>query len=294
MKSWYVTLALPLLFLTGIVDVVNWGASNGILVVSDASGVRFWNVYYNQIFSHAAICLLTGLLMCIATGYLYGMNRIYAQQKRVEQYDAKLAYYKMQGEQYALFERLRHDMKNHVLALHGLWKNSEFEKAGAYLERMREQGSLDACDEATGSRAIDALLHEKKERARRQGVRLACDVRIPKNCGIDEFDLCVLFGNALDNALNGCMAVADEARRFVEIEAHAVKSCFLLVVKNAAALQGRKEVKAGTGLANIGDAVKKYDGTFDLKVTDHVFELSVLLPMCATDMTGNGPFDTGS
>ena len=35
-------------------------------------------------------------------------------------------------------ERLRHDMKNHVLSLYGLWKGSEWDKLGDYLGTMME------------------------------------------------------------------------------------------------------------------------------------------------------------
>lgn len=47
-------------------------------------------------------------------------------------------------------ERLRNDMKNHVLALYGLWEKREFDKAGNYLQKMMEKGNIGCEDEVTG------------------------------------------------------------------------------------------------------------------------------------------------
>ena len=60
-------------------------------------------------------------------------------------------------------ERLRHDMKNHVLSIYGLWKGSEWDKLGDYLEVMIEDGNIGSNDDVTGSKAIDALLAESSK-----------------------------------------------------------------------------------------------------------------------------------
>ena len=46
-------------------------------------------------------------------------------QRKAAQYHSQIAFYKMLNEQYSQMERLRHDMKNHVLSMYGLWKGSE-------------------------------------------------------------------------------------------------------------------------------------------------------------------------
>lgn len=278
-KSWYVVLTIPLLFIVAIADVVNWGASNGIMVVSNANGAAYWDVFYNQIISHAAMCLLMLLSMCIACGLVFGMNKICMEQRQKEQYHSQIAFYRMQSEQYTQMERLRHDMKNHVLSLHGLWEGNEFDKIGKYLEKMLESGKIGTNEEVTGNGAVDALLYNKRKQARQNRIRFMCDVQIPKNCVIDEFDLCVLFGNVFDNALSACMEMEDENDRFVWVHAGKVKNCFLFVVKNGTAMRDIKEMKPGVGFLNIHDTVKKYHGVINTKVEDRVFEISILMPL---------------
>lgn len=278
-SSWYLMISVLLICIVTVVDIVNWGASNGIIVVSNANGAVYWNVYYNQIFSHIGICLLTILSMCIAGGFIFFMNKIYLEQRQTEKYYSQIEFYKMLNEQYLQMERLRHDMKNHVLVLHGLWTRKEFEKAGNYLEKMMESGNIGGCDEVTGNQAVDALLYNKKKQAETFCVRWVCDVQIPRDCTIDTFDLCVLFGNLLDNAIKACEEQEDKEYRFVDIRAQQVKKCFLLVMKNGTIVEDAKQVKQGIGFLNIYETVKKYDGTVKFKVENNVFEISILFPM---------------
>ncbi len=287
MKRWYVLLSLPLLFIVAVVDLVNYGASVGIMVVSDVNGPDYWNEYDNEIFSHLGICIVTALSMCAAGVYVSGMNRIWLEQQKKERYRSQLDFYRLLEEQYGQMERLRHDMKNHLIALTGLWKNREWNKMGDYLTRMQEAGDFGE-EEATGSRAVDALLCKKRRQAEEQGIRWECDVRIPRDCPADEFDLCVLMGNLLDNALTG-------AQSYVRIRAGAVKKCFLLEVENnspGGGLQGdslrnagkvrystkKNPGEHGIGLLNVRGTVEKYDGIMNVEAGDGIFAVSLLLP----------------
>ena len=283
MESWYLMMSVLLACVIVVADLVNWGTSSGIMVVSDVGKTAYRNAYYNQLFSHLSICFFTAMSACIAMGMVFFMNKIYIQQRQKQQYDAQIAFYKMLNEQYRQMERLRHDMKNHILVLHGLWKKQQFDQAGTYLEKMMKNGNIGAGEEATGNHVIDVLLYHKKKEAEAFSIPLISDVQFPKSCTVDEFDLCVLLGNLLDNAIKACAKMADDNNRFVEIQLQPIKKCLLLVMKNGTDLEDVKEIKTGTGLLNIYETVRKYDGIVRMNVQEHVFEISVLIPM--TDMT---------
>lgn len=284
-NNWYFLMSVFIAGIVAVVDLVNWGASNGIMVVSNVNGAEYWDVYYNQIFSHISICLLTALSVCIAGGFVFFMNKIYMEQRKKEQYDSQIEFYKMLNEQYLQMEGLRHDMKNHVLALYGLWEKKEFEKAEKYLKKMMENGNIGGSDEVTGNRAVDALLFSKKKKAEELSIRWVADMQIPKNCTVDEFDLCVLLGNLLDNAIKACTEITDVEYRFVDMQFQQIKKCLLLVIRNGTVLKDVKEIKQGMGIFNINETVRKYDGTVSMKVVNHVFEVSVLIPMIMTDIS---------
>lgn len=279
-KNWFLIMSLSMMFIVIIVEVVNWGASNGIMVVSNANGAAYWNIYYNQLFSHTAICLLTILSTFIAAGLVFGTNKIYTEQIQKEQYHSRIEFYKMLNEQYSQMERLRHDMKNHMLSLYSLCQNRELDKLENYIADMMESGNIiTANDYASGNTVIDALLYNKGKLALKNEIKWECNVQIPKNCQIYEFDLCVLFGNILDNAINSCIKTQNKEQKFIHVQSMEVKNCLLLVVKNGTALSSINEVKNGIGLLNVYDTAYKYNGVINKKLENHIFEISLLLPL---------------
>lgn len=58
-----------------------------------------------------------------------------------------------------------------------------------------------------------------------------------------------------------------------------VKRCYLLVVKNYTEIEDLSEIRPGIGLRNIQETVKKYNGILNVKVEDHIFEISIPLPL---------------
>lgn len=282
-RKWYAILAIPLLMIITVFDVAGWGASNGIMVRSGGN----MGLYYDQIFSHAEICVLAGLSIFAAGFYVLGMERIYLEQEKSSQYHSQIAVYKMLEEQYRQSERLRHDMKNHIIALSGLFQSKEWEKLGDYLKNM-EGSSLEAGGDLTGNKTVDALLYQKRKWAERENIKWECDVQMPKVCCINEFDLCVLFGNILDNALEACERLRCEECRFINIQAKTVKKCFLLEVKNsmdvtekyAGGFTNKKNPQEhGIGLLNVSDVVHRYNGVVNIEAEKGIFVISILMPL---------------
>ncbi len=281
--KWYVILAVPLLVIITVYDVASLGASNGIMVRSGGN----MGLYYDQIFSNAEFLVLALLSMAATGFYVFGMNRIYLEQEKSGQYHLQIAVYKMLAEQYRQSERLRHDMKNHIIALSALSRNKEWEKIDDYLKKM-EGTALDAGGDMTGNKAVDALLYQKRKRAEEEKIKWECDVQMPRGCCINEFDLCVLFGNILDNALEACGRMQRGEGRFINIQAKTVKKCFLLEVKNS--MDRTEEYtdgytnkgdsqEHGIGLLNVGDVVNRYNGAVHTEAQKGIFAISILMPL---------------
>lgn len=281
--KWYLILAVPLLVIVAMYDVASLGASNGIMVRSGGN----MGLYYDQLFSFAGFLVLDLLSMAATGFYVFGMNRIYLEQEKSGQYRSQIAVYKMLAEQYRQSERLRHDMKNHIIALSALSRNKEWEKIDDYLKSM-EGNALDAFGDMTGNQAVDALLYQKRKRAEEENIKWECDVQTPKERHINEFDLCVLFGNILDNALEACGRMQRGECRFINIQAKTVKKCFLLEVKNSMDISENHvngfskkgdSQEHGIGLLNVGDVVRGYNGVVNIEAEKGVFTISILIPL---------------
>ena len=277
LHRWYNMLSIPFIGVIVLWNFVSIGASHGILF----RGSDHLNLYYNQIFSHVGICILALLCMCGLSFYLFGMDRIDIEQKKKEQYRSHAAFYQMLEEQYRNLERLRHDLKNHVIGLQRLIDNCEWDKLSDYLHKMADFGDIEYADDLTGKRIVDAIVYYKHQQAKEDCIRWECSVHVPPECPIDDFDLCIIFGNLLDNALEACKKLPEEFNPFIHVHAYMVKKCLLIEVVNsmkAASGMKRSDYSYGTGLRNVKDVLDKYSGTLHINTDDHTFRISLLVP----------------
>lgn len=304
-KTWYLYLSVPLLCILFVMDFVNWGASNGIMVQNWEN----YGLYENQLFSHGAMCIFTGLAMAASGFFVFGMDKIYREERAGEEYHSQVLYYQMLEEQYTRQERLRHDLKNHLISLENLVQNRQWEQAGNYLREMAGAGQIEAGEEATGSLVMDALLYHKKREALENEIDWKCDIAFPNDSPIKEIDLCILVGNILDNALESCIRLQEKEKEkqskaevlplseknnkkpWIQIGMRTFKQCLLFEVRNATDLTSPSEtVKSqktypghhGLGLANIKAVTDAYNGTMHMEIKEGSFILSVLLPLYQT------------
>ena len=133
--------------------------------------------------------------------------------------------------------------------------------------------------ETTGNKVVDAVLGQKKEKAEHCGILWECELQIPADGGIDEFDLCVLFGNLVDNALEECGRLPQGNNRFIQIQGGLVKKCFLLDIKNSASERKDDKIHYGTGLLNVRDIIHKYNGEMETGSEPGIFAVTLLIPL---------------
>lgn len=283
-RRWYLGMAIPVAVVILMEDLERWGAGHGIMVRSGGD----WNLYYDQLFSYMGICLLSALSIFALCVFLFGMDKVYWEQKKRERYQIELMSYQMLEEQYGHMERLRHDFKNHIIAMQGLLENKEWEKMNDYFRQMLKAGEIEKPEEVTGNMAIDALLYQKRKTAEKKGISFEAHMCFLRECPVPSYDLCVFLGNALDNAIEACIKLPAHEKRLIEIKTDRVKKCFLMEIKNSTDMLCLDKMKKttkqdsrehGIGLLNIKDVVQKYNGVMNIEVKNNFFLLSVLLPL---------------
>lgn len=167
----------------------------------------------------------------------------------------------------------RHDIKNHLSVLEGLLSTGRIEHALHYLKKIEDTSSSLSFLCQTGNPVIDILLAGKLESAEADGINTEVSLILPKNCGIDDFDLCTIFANALDNAINACRLADSE--KSIHIRGECQGGFYMLEFENTC-LPGPLP-PMGTGLSNINTAARKYHGAMQTEKTADTFQLNILL-----------------
>lgn len=177
---------------------------------------------------------------------------------------------------YADTREFRHDFKNHLIVLSGLIENNETEKAKNYLKRFERISQKMSFVVSTGNTVIDALLGEKLAYAKKSDIHVKLDLAIPPSVKIDDFDLCAVFFNALDNAIKACNSVNGKDRT-LDITAKQDKNFFLIDISNTYE-RGHVHKGTGIGLSVMNMVVEKYHGAVEISEEGNIFRISMILP----------------
>lgn len=208
-----------------------------------------------------------------------------------EQVELQIQHYHRLEEMQQELRRFRHDMKNHLLVLESLYKDKKDKEFEAYISDMRGYLKADDTFVETGNMILDALLNEKFAYAQKLNIKIAKSIKIPSNLPIPALDVCVLFGNAFDNAIEACMNMNTEEKKlaFTMVARNSLIVCRLensASDEQLAQNQTFETTKAdkhlhGLGMQNMKNIIKRYDGLFEIAREDHSFVLNITLDLNA-------------
>jgi len=181
---------------------------------------------------------------------------------------------------------LLHDMKNHMTVISEFLSQEDIESATGYLKDINKEISANSSKIITGNVEIDSILNYKVSQADKNGININIKSNIPKKLNIATFDLNIVLGNLLDNAIEA--TINGKSNRDIDISIKLEKGIVYIKtqnytdkkpkMRNGVVVTSKKDKEHhGYGLKNVRNTVKKYDGDISLSYDDNVFESVVLL-----------------
>ena len=180
-----------------------------------------------------------------------------------------------------------HDLKNHIIAL-----RSEADDSGrqAYLDKLEHEIHDYEALNKTGNQVLDTLLTSKNLRCMQHKIDMTCVVDGSLFEFMDVMDICSIFGNALDNAIECELKIPDYSKRMIHVDAFMERSFLMIRVENfyEGNIQFEKGMPVttkaektihGYGLKSLRYTVHKYKGEMHIDARDNWFSLRILLPM---------------
>lgn len=190
---------------------------------------------------------------------------------------------------YQSVRSMRHDLKQHIGIILMMLHQEKYDQAIKYIEKydrmvLGEIKNKIYCE----NDIINYLINYKSKICKEKGIKSYIYVsnNIPN---ISELDLCVLIGNAMDNAIEGTGSkLSEDLQREIYLELKTVDNFFIITVKNTiynSVLQNnpklistKKENKNhGIGIASMKEILKTYHGSIDFSEANGFFCCSILL-----------------
>lgn len=199
-----------------------------------------------------------------------------------------------QYEQYRQFDannkamhQIYHDLKHQIDFIRN---EKSASKRESYLAEMEKVVTLRDAEMNTGNAILDTVLTSKSLRCAEEGIVMTCFADAHDMGFIDMMDICSIFGNAIDNAIECVEKIADKNMRLIKLTVRTQNRFLLIRVENctdkAIDLNGgqpatTKENKEshGYGIKSIRKAAEKYGGCMTLEQQDGWFIMTVLIPL---------------
>ena len=209
------------------------------------------------------------------------------QQLQLQQY-----YYGELQENYKANRGLWHDMRNNLLTIRGGLEAGNCQEVKKHVDNLLAEVEHPAALHYSGNPIVDSLLFDKVRKAEKNKIKLKMEIRVQENLEVPTEDISTILGNAMDNALEGCLRHTDSnIEKVIDLQLIEEKNHLLVYIKNTAddgeinlhkekyVSSKRKGTDTGFGIYNMEKAVLKNGGNIKIGFQNGWFEVKILLPL---------------
>ncbi|WP_373600140.1 ATP-binding protein [Paraclostridium bifermentans] len=204
-----------------------------------------------------------------------------------EKIDMQYKYYLNLQETQNKVKRLYHDMSNHMMCIKTM--SSEQEDLNNYIDSISK--GLNEFKEIynTGNMILDIILNEKQAKCNENNINLKCDVNFSKCSFIEMTDICSIFSNILDNAIEACNKI-EGCEKYINLRGTVVKSYYVIrcenskinkvkMINNKIITSKKDKFIHGIGLKSVKSSLKKYDGELEINDFEDRFLAQIYIPI---------------
>lgn len=264
-----------------------------LLLIPSGSIYIAINEFYTQGSTVSSMTVVSILLLInIIIFELYSrLNKVYMREKEKAVYEQRIDIVteNMQEQKIMMekFFREKHNLINEMIVLKNDVEKDDKEAAIKNIDKMMNNCYSIETICSCGNSTIDALINYKHAIAKEYGIEFCLNIYVPDELAIDEYDLGVILGNALDNAIEA-VKECKNAERVIDISIGVKKDALILNIKNPyehelergkrGELKSTKNDKKnhGYGMKSIKEITQQNGGEVMIECQDNIFSLTIL------------------
>lgn len=268
------------IFIMLVVVVAVIGIDIGIKDVARQFPIGFSSLLLLRI-AHISIC---AFVLFAQYKVLYGSRLLADREVQRHLAEERERQYQISRQNIEAVNIRCHDLKHQIRSL--LTDRTPVDEA-ALAEITDELGVYDSIVE-TGNPTLDTILTEKSLLCRNDGITLEVVADGEALGFLQTSEICSLFGNALDNAIEAVRPLKDREKRVISLNVFRRNSFVIVAVENY--FEGKRVLMDGLprttkedpdshgfGMRSMQRIARNHSGTVALTTKDGIFKLSVLL-----------------
>ncbi len=263
-----------------------------MIFVNEISLTIVWELFFDKSTFYYVVFgfLFLGILVEMAMIFLLAASQQLSEEKQrmnqrflVAQQNQYLYLQRKEEET----KRFRHDMRDHMHTIRGMAKEREYDKILEYMDRVF--GKLDGAERRVtiGDGVADAILNQYVEMFAEQEILFSVHGHLPEKESIQPYDICVIFSNVLQNAMEAAMK-CQNGERSVTLQVRYDEDSIIIRQENT--MCGELEIREGKllttkssqeghgyGMQNIIESVERYQGKVNYTAENGAFEIYIML-----------------
>lgn len=260
-----------------------------ILCQVGVSGANLIEGSVYPIYLTALVLLIINLLVYKLIDYIVDSTREKHEREKLELLmGMQQIKYNEISAHFVQTNRMIHDTNKHMRYVAYCINNREYEKANQYIadweERLRDQYKrID-----TGNLAVDAMLSSCMQHADEANIRIETDIQIMQDqINIENYDICVVLGNLLDNAMEEVRKIPSQDRRYIKIHSYTNECGIIFEIINPlregeipdfSRTSKQNKFRHGYGMKNIQKILEEYGGTIKIVTERGCITVLVYIP----------------
>lgn len=178
--------------------------------------------------------------------------------------------------------RLIHDFRQHLRVIDNMAQKTNQTMIIEYLNSIYEfiDNSKTTDIFICNNTAVNAILQYYLAICKKQKIKLDIKLSIPEQLPLSDIELCSIFGNLLENAIEACQR-QKSGKKFIYINSKEDYSMFYLIIENSfdgkiitsgnKFLSLKKEANhIGIGLESVKKTLHNYQGTIDIYPNNNI------------------------
>lgn len=259
------------------------------IIVDPAFGLFEQGEQYGMIGLLIIVTVLLNFLFCL----LIFRNKVSSYYKTMYQLnnqymEMELRYFSIYKDSQTELRKYRHDMKNHLLCLQTLCEEENYPEIRKFLQSLTDGWQDLNSFYHVGNDIADAIINGKHYMAKEHGIVFEVSGYFHSELKLSALEICTIFSNAIDNAIEENLKIEDKSKRHINIEIKQTENFFVVsfenplsapveVSDNALIPSTKKTADHGFGLLNIKSTAEKIGGYIELDTKKH-FILTVVIP----------------
>lgn len=235
--------------------------------------------------------MIFAVLIIIMLVYLYEvLAHNFEEKVQTEILKREKGYYLNQAEMlqqsYNQIRNLKHDMKNHIIALEAMEKSGESGKVLEYLQGLTDKLNSTTMYSNSGVTIIDSIINYKMSLAEQNGIAISSAIKLPDSLELNAEDMVIILGNILDNAIEANKYVKENP--YMNLEIKYVKGNMVIILKNSfdgfinkerdVFITRKTDSQAhGIGLNNVKNIVEQYNGVLEISHNEKEFKVKIMI-----------------